>query len=135
MGKSVVILADTHVVLWLAFSPGKISRQARAAIDEARRGGKGLAIADVTLLEIATLHKKGKVRISLTLESFLTETETKFSVLPMTAPICAQAMAFPSSFPKDPADRIIGATALVHGFPLLTADNAIRNSKQLQTIW
>jgi PIN domain nuclease of toxin-antitoxin system len=41
----------------------------------------------------------------------------------------------PTSYPKDPADRIIGATALVGDIPLLTADRAIRNAKAVPTIW
>ena len=44
-------------------------------------------------------------------------------------------MGLPAVYPKDPADRIIGATALVEGLPLLTADRAIRGSKTVETIW
>jgi PIN domain nuclease of toxin-antitoxin system len=44
-------------------------------------------------------------------------------------------MSLPPSYPNDPADRIIGATALVEGLPLLTADREIRRSKSVQTIW
>src|SRR5580700_1901199 len=45
------------------------------------------------------------------------------------------AMELPPSYPKDPADRIIGATALVEGLSLLTADREIRRSRAVQTIW
>ena len=45
------------------------------------------------------------------------------------------AAQFPSSFPSDPMDRIIAATAIVEGFPLLTADRNIRRSKLVKTIW
>jgi PIN domain nuclease of toxin-antitoxin system len=44
-------------------------------------------------------------------------------------------MVLPASYPKDPADRIIGATALVEGLSLLTADREIRRSRAVQTIW
>ena len=44
-------------------------------------------------------------------------------------------MGLPSAYPKDPADRIIGATALVEGISLVTADEDIRKSKALRTIW
>ncbi len=46
-----MILVDTHVVVWLAFDQDQISRKGRTAIDNARRNGDGLAIADITLLE------------------------------------------------------------------------------------
>jgi PIN domain nuclease of toxin-antitoxin system len=130
-----VILADTHVVVWLAFNPGQLSRKARAAIDDARQNGDGLAISDITLLELATLASKGRIRLDISLESFLREVEARFVVLPISARACARAMGLPAVYPKDPADRIIGATALVEGLALVTADREIRRSKALDTIW
>ena len=135
MGRAKVILVDTHVVVWLAFDQHRISGKARAAIDDARKKGQGLAISDVTLLELATLQSKGRIRLDITLESFLQEVESRFVVLPISARACARTMALPATYPKDPADRIIGATALVEGMSLLTADREIRKSKAVQTIW
>jgi PIN domain nuclease of toxin-antitoxin system len=95
----------------------------------------GLAISDITLLELTTLTSKGQLRLDISLESFLHEIESRFVVLPITARACARAMSLPPSYPNDPADRIIGATSLVEGLPLLTADREIRRSKSVQTIW
>ena len=122
-----MILVDTHVVVWLAFDQDQISRKARTAIDDARRNADGLAISDITLMELATLASKGRVRLDISLESFLQEVETRFVVLPITGRACARAIGLPASYPRDPADRIIGATALVEGLSLLTADRDIRH--------
>jgi PIN domain nuclease of toxin-antitoxin system len=130
-----VILVDTHVVVWLAFDESRLSAKAKAAIDNARRNGDGLAISDITLLELATLASKGRIRLAISLESFLQEVEARFVVLPISGRACARAIALPPPYPKDPADRIIGATALVEGLPLLTADRQILRSKALRTIW
>ena len=130
-----MILVDTHVVVWLAFEQNQISRKARAAIDDARKLGDGLAISDITLLELATLASKGRIHLGISLESFLQEVETRFVVFPITGRACARAMAFPAAYPKDPSDRIIGATALVEGLSLITADREIRRSKLVRTIW
>ena len=130
-----MILVDTHVVLWLALEPARISRQATAAIEEARDGGHGLAISDITLLEIATAEGKGRITLNSSLESFLSEIEARFVVLPITGKVCVRAMALPANYPKDPADRIIAATVIVQGLRLVTADDAIRRSKALPTIW
>ena len=130
-----MILVDTHVVVWLAFDQNQISTKARAAIDEARDRGDGLAISDMTLWEVGTLAIKGRIHLGISLESFLQEVETRFVVFPITGRVCARAVGFPATYPKDPADRIIGATALVEGLSLITADREIRRSKLVRTIW
>ena len=91
--------------------------------------------ADITLFELAMLANKGRIRLDISLESFLREVEARFVVLPITSRACVQAIGLPADYPKDPVDRIIGATALVEGLTLLTADRAIRRSKAFRTIW
>jgi PIN domain nuclease of toxin-antitoxin system len=130
-----VILIDTHVVVWLAFDQSQLSKKARAAIDDARKNGDGLAISDITLLELATLASKRRIQLDISLESFLQEVEARFIVLPISGRACVRAIGLPATYPKDPADRIIGATALVEGLALLTADREILRSKVIRTIW
>jgi PIN domain nuclease of toxin-antitoxin system len=135
MGPSLVILLDTHVVLWLTSDPARLSGKARTAIEISRKNGDGLAICDITFLELATLAGKGRIHLGISLESFFQEVEARFVVFPITGRACARAMSFPTAYPKDPADRIIGATALVEGLSLITADREIRRSKLVRTIW
>ena len=130
-----MILVDTHVIVWLAFDQTHLSKNARAAIDEARRNGDGFAISDISLLELATLSNKGRIRLDISLESFLREVEARFIILAISGRACVRALGLPATYPKDPADRIIGATALVEGLSLVTADRAIRRSRALHTIW
>ena len=130
-----MILVDTHVVVWLALEPAKISKKARAVIEETRGDGQGIAISDITLFEIAQLENKHRIKLSSSLETFLSEVEARLIVLPITGRACVLARDMPGVYPKDPADRIIGATALAEGIPLVTADDDIRRSKVLRTIW
>ena len=58
-----------------------------------------------------------------------------FVVLPISARVCARTLSLPAGYPKDPADRVIGATALVEGMGLVTADREIRRAKVVKTIW
>ena len=135
MGRSVLILLDTHVVVWLASDEPRLSQPAQAAINEARRTARGLAISDFTLSELASLFRKKQFHLLTSPESFLAEVERHFVVLLITANIALQAFALPASYPKDPADRIIVATALIEDIPLLTADREIRRSRAVPTIW
>ena len=135
MGGSLLILLDTHVVLWLVSDTDKLSKHARAAIDEARQSGAGLAVSGITLVELATACGKGRISLAITLESFLREVEERFVVLPISGRACARTVTLPPAYPKDPADRVIGATALVEGLKLVTSDQAIRRTRAVPTIW
>jgi PIN domain nuclease of toxin-antitoxin system len=130
-----VILVDTHVVIWLAGDESRLSKKARATIADARQHGEGLAVSDISLWELATLASKRRIDLDISLESFLEEVEARFVVFPITARVCVRVLGLPTTYPRDPADRIIAATALVEGLPLLTADAEIRRSGALPTIW
>jgi PIN domain nuclease of toxin-antitoxin system len=135
MGRPLLILLDTHVVVWLAGEEYRLSSKAKTAVDEARQTEQGLAISDFTLYELSTLYRKKQFTLAISPESFLSEVERRFVVLPITTRICVGALSLPTSYPKDPADRIIGATALVEGLTLVTADAQIRKSRAVPTIW
>jgi PIN domain nuclease of toxin-antitoxin system len=130
-----VILLDTHVVLWLAFQQSRLSPRARATIEQARNNSEPMAICAISLLEISTAAAKGRLGFATSTEAFLQQVESLFVVLPITARACARTISLPETYPKDPADRIIAATALVEGLPLVTADREIHASKALRTIW
>ncbi len=130
-----MILLDTHVVIWLAQDQDRISSRAHDAITDTREGGQGLAVSSMTLLELARLASQKRIELTPNLEAFLRDVERRFAVLPITGRICVQAFEFPANYPKDPADRVIGATAVIEGLKLVTADQAIRQSKAVPTIW
>ncbi len=130
-----MILLDTHVVIWLARDHHRISSKAHEAIQEARNNGRGLAICSVTLLEIARLSSHRRIQLTPDLETFLSDVELRFTTLPITAKIARQAFELPEGYPKDPVDRVIGATALIDDLPLITADREIRKSRAVPTIW
>jgi len=129
-----MILLDTHVLVWMASEPKQLSKRARQAIREARQT-TGVAVATITLWELAWLAENGRIQVSTSVESFVRETVARVILKPITPEIAALAVRLPAAFPKDPADRLITSTAMTEGTPLVTADARIRQSKLVQTIW
>lgn len=131
-----MILLDTHVVVWAAMEPKRLSRVAEAALLRARRGG-GLAMASISLWEIASFFARHRIETYGTIEAAVRQVvETVgVTVKPITQEIAILATQFPENYPRDPADRLIGATARAEGIALITQDERIRNSPLLKTIW
>jgi PIN domain nuclease of toxin-antitoxin system len=129
-----VILLDTHTLIWMAAEPKRLSKKAREAIRKARQSS-GLVVATITLWELAWLAQHGRIRVAGTVESFVREIVSRVILCPMTPEITALAVQLPANYPKDPADRLIGSTAIIKGFPLVTADERIRAAKIVETIW
>ena len=131
-----MILLDTHVLVWAITEPEQLSRIAAAAIRRGRTGG-GIGIAAITLWELASLFSRGHLRAPGTVEDSiqLMLDSSGVSVRPLTPMVAALAAQFPEDYPRDPADRIIGATARAEGITLVTRDEQIRRSKLLRTIW
>src|SRR5580704_17659483 len=114
-----MIVVDTCVVIWLASDPSLLSAAATDAIRTARDNG-GVGISCISLFELAWLATNQRILLKTSLEAFLVEVATRFLILPITAAVTRIAVEFPSPYPLDPMDRIIGATALDHGVPLVT---------------
>ncbi len=130
-----MILLDTHVLVWLLGDPSRLSPKAKLAIRDARKSEGGLAISGVTLYEISALVSKGRIKTRTSLERFLQQVEDHFIVKPVTGKVCLETLRLPKNHPKDPMDRIIGATAVAEGIPLITADRQMRESGAVPCIW
>ena len=129
-----MILLDTHVLVWAVAEPGRLSRAAVSAIRRSRATG-GLAIAAITLWELASLVARGRIQAYGTVEASVQLLIEDVNVRPITPEIAALATQFPPEFSGDPADRLIAATARAEGLTLLTRDQNIRRSPLVRTVW
>lgn len=129
-----MILLDTHTLVWLRVEPAKLSPAASEAIRAARQRD-GIAISAITLWELAWLATHGRLQVTGTVQAFVEKIASTVAIRPITAQIAVVANQLPSTYSNDPSDRLIGATAVCEGIPLVTKDRTIRNCKQIKTIW
>lgn len=78
-----MILLDTHVLIWMASDPKRLSKKARDAIRDARQK-TGVAVAAITLWELAGLAENGRIQVVGSVESFVRETVTRVLIRPIT---------------------------------------------------
>lgn len=89
----------------------------------------------MTVWELAVLAARGKVNLTGTVEAFVENITARTAIRPITPKVAALASQFPPDYPKDPSDRLIGATALAEGMALVSADQYIRRSGIVRIIW
>jgi PIN domain nuclease of toxin-antitoxin system len=124
------LLLDTHVVHWWSAEPDRISRPARRVL----KGGDELLIAAVSWYELAWLAERRRIVLDIPIRSWLGDLSAQVRTVGLTPGIADRAAALPSSFPRDPMDRIIYATAIEHGVKLVTKDRAIARHGQPRSL-
>lgn len=130
-----MIVLDTHVLIYDALTPARLSARARKAIALAFAERK-LACCDISLWEIAMLIARGRLDPAMDARQFLDDVIAAghIRVLPITAEIAVLSQSDMFSH-GDPADRLIAATARLHRAPLVTSDVKLRGLKEVATIW
>jgi PIN domain nuclease of toxin-antitoxin system len=127
------VLLDTHVLQWWSAEPRRLSRAADRALADADE----LAVASITWFELAWLAQHERISVTVPIRSWLQQLAALVRTVGTTPAVAAAAVGLPPSFPGDPADRIIYATAVEHGWRLVTKDTRLRahRSPRPITIW
>ena len=131
-----MIVLDTHVWLWWISNPEKLSTSAGQAIDQAVTE-KGIIISSISTWEVALLVDKGRLELSIDVRDWVRKTEGLpfVNFIPVDNTISLRSVTLPGQFHSDPADRIITATAMTMGLPLVTRDDKILDYQHVRTIW
>ncbi len=128
-------LLDTHVLLWWLDQSPRLSRRQLRVLRSATEG-QPLWVSDISLWEIATLCRLGRIRLHVPVREFLEGAVAPPLVqcLRLTPAVAAEVASLPDSFSRDPADRIIVASARVLGATLLTRDQRIIEADIVPTL-
>ena len=132
----IALVLDTHSVIWLLHADARLSAFARQRIEAATGRGAQVAISSISLVETAYLEEKRRIPAG-TLQGLLyllNNAEPSLAEVPVTRNIIAALLDVSRETVPDMPDRIIAATALSLGVPLISRDSKIRDS-QIQTIW
>lgn len=128
-------LLDTHVLIWWLQGDGPLSSAQRHVLDAADADSP-LRVSDISLWEVATLHSLRCIGLSLPVREWLQKAVAPPLVRRqgISPAIAAEVDALPDSFSRDPADRILVATARIVGATLLTHDRHIVDSGLVATL-
>lgn len=131
-----MIVVDTHALVWWASGDTLLSRRAKTAIERELDGGR-IIVSTITAWEIAMLVERERLVLSMDVERWLATVTQIDAVqwMPVDVDVALKSVALPGEFHKDPADRMIIATARRLAAPVVTKDEKIRAYRHVRTIW
>jgi PIN domain nuclease of toxin-antitoxin system len=129
------VLLDTHVWWWWITGEGKLSSAQTRRLAKVEPKNPAL-VSDISLWEVATLFSLGRIALDVPLRDWLegASAEPLVQRCAISPAVAAEVAALPDSFHRDPADRILVATARIHGATLLTRDERIIRAGLVPTI-
>ncbi|HEX6943819.1 MAG TPA: type II toxin-antitoxin system VapC family toxin [Gemmatimonadaceae bacterium] len=132
-----MIVLDTHALLWWVSAPDKIPRKSRRLLDKAMAEKKPIAVSSISLWEIAMLVERGRLELTMPLAAWISHLESIpwLSFVAVDNGIAVRSVQLDGFSHRDPADRIIVATALAQNATLITADDRLRTYSPLRSAW
>lgn len=129
-----MILLDTHVWIWWVHGDPRLTPEAQRVIVQHENAGLGVSV--ISCWEVANLVERKRIDLSISLSEWvdLALRYPGVRLLDLTPPIAIESTQLPGDFHRDPADRILVATARLQNYPLLTADELILRYPHVQTV-
>jgi PIN domain nuclease of toxin-antitoxin system len=115
------VLLDTHVVHWWSAEPDRVSQTGQEVLETAGE----LLVAAISWYELAWMAERRRIDVNVPIRSWLEKLARQVRTIGVSPAIAGSAAALPASFPGDPMDRLIYATAIENGVRLVTKDRAI----------
>jgi PIN domain nuclease of toxin-antitoxin system len=124
------ILLDTHALHWWSAEPNRLSKTAANAVEEVDE----LAVAAVSWFELAWMARNERITVTVPIRTWLERLSAEVRTIGIGPGIADTAVSLPSSFPGDPADRLIYATAIEHGWRVVTKDRRMREHRHTRVV-
>ena len=131
-----MIVLDTHIWVLFVSNPELLSKRAKRSLDTAMEE-KGILISSISTWEVVLLVTKKRLRLTLSVTDWIAKSEALpfITFIPVDNSVSIKSVNLPQPLHNDPADRIIIATAISMGVPLVTKDEKILKYPHVQTIW
>ncbi|MDA0987729.1 MAG: type II toxin-antitoxin system VapC family toxin [Chloroflexi bacterium] len=131
-----MIVLATHAWIWWVSSPNMLSEYCKRAIQVASEEGQ-IYVSSISVWEVAHLVKRGRLELTMDVDDWLRHGEAlpEIHFVPVSHNIALKSVHLPDFPSTDPADRIVVATALALGAPLVTMDEHMQAYGQVATIW
>ena len=132
-----MIVLDTHALLWWISMPERIPRKARRLLDASVADKLPVAVSSISLWEIAMLVERKRLELTIPVAVWIAHVEEIpwLSFVPVDNRIAVRAVNLEAFPHRDPADRMIVATALGLNAALVTADTRLRSYAPLRCVW
>lgn len=132
-----MIVLDTHAWVWWVSDPRLLPEPSRRAIQESLDAGEPVHVSTMSSWEVAMLVARGRLELVMGLDDWiaLAESAPEITFVRVDNPIALRAVGLEGFPHRDPADRLIAATALLMGATLITADARLRAYEPLTTLW
>jgi len=131
-----MIVLDTHTWIWFISNPELLSKRANAVVNAGVKD-KSILLSSISAWELALLVAKKRLKLTIDVTDWIAKSESLpfIQFVPVTNSIAVKSVNLPLPLHPDPADRIIIATALSVGAPLVTKDKKLIDYTPIKTIW
>ena len=128
------IIVDTHIFIWDVLGSSRLSDRMKSIMDEC---DDCLYVSSITFWEVGMLVGKNRLSLNVSVDKFCDVglRKRQYKVLPISPLIANTVSLYANAINKDPADRIIAATTMVHNATLLTEDNNLKGFDFLKTTY
>lgn len=128
-----MIILDTHTWIWWVTESQQLSIKAKQAITKA----ESLGVSIISCWEVAMLVAKQRIGFNIDVQEWIEQAlkRPKVQLLPLDPNLVVTSTRLPGNFHKDPADRMIVASCLKYGVPLISKDQRIKSWRHISVVW